>query len=88
MSGLLTDVLLNVFTESSSVLENFNISTKVIVQNIIVNTHEATKFSRVCEMKTFLEISRLDPLKQSLPFGEIITNVTTKILKNTKTQTR
>jgi len=85
---LATRLKSDVFTDSSSTLNTFNLSTGVIVQNIIVNIHEATKYSRVFELKTFFEISRLDTSQQGIPFEENIMNITTKILKNAKTKTR
>ena len=76
------------FTVSSSFASNFNVTTGVIVQNITVYTHEATKFSRVFELKKLFAISRVDASNNCLLIGETAIDVTAKIIKNTKPQTR
>ena len=76
------------FTGSSSFASNFNFTTGITVQNITVYTHEATKFSRVFELKTLFGNSRVDTSNNCLLIGETAIDVTAKIIKNTKPQTR
>ena len=78
----------------TSLQRNFTGTQRISVQNIIVDTHKATKFSRVYQMKNLLDVSESNTRfegnisRHIVHFKKTIINASAKIIKNVKPQGR